>query len=127
VLIHYSDTAPKAIGPYCHATQIGDLIFCSGQTPLNPETNKLEGRNIGVQTERALRNLELILQDLGCSLQKVIKTTVFITTMDHFSEMNETYARCFGEHTPARTTVAVRSLPLGALVEIECIAVASDS
>jgi 2-iminobutanoate/2-iminopropanoate deaminase len=122
VLIHYVDAAPQAIGPYCHAIQIGELIFCSGQTPINPETNELEGSSVAEQTERALQNLELVLKDVGVSLQKVIKTTVFLTSMDHFSEMNEAYARCFGEHTPARTTVAVRSLPLGALVEIECIA-----
>ena len=122
MLVHKVKTAPKAIGPYCHATQVGELVFCSGQTPLDPDTMKLSGDSIDAQTERALRNLELVLVELGSSLQAVVKTTVFLTDMDHFTEMNTAYARCFGEHTPARTTVAVKALPKDALVEIECIA-----
>jgi len=122
MLVHKVKTAPKAIGPYCHATQVGELVFCSGQTPLDPDTMELSGDSIAEQTERALRNLELVLVDLGSSLQAVIKTTVFLTDMSDFTEMNAVYARCFGEHTPARTTVAVKALPKNALVEIECIA-----
>ena len=122
MLIHKVDPAPKAIGPYCHATQVGNLVFCSGQTPINPASMELEGKTVDEQTERALRNLEIVLMDLGSSLQDVVKTTVFLTDMKHFAAMNTAYARCFGEHTPARTTVAVKALPKDALIEIECIA-----
>lgn len=122
IQLHTVKGAPEAIGPYCHATQVGKLIFCSGQTPLNPDTMKIEARSVGEQTERALKNLESVLEGLGLSLQHVVKTTVFLTEMENFAAMNQAYARCFGEHTPARTTVAVKGLPLNALVEIECIA-----
>jgi 2-iminobutanoate/2-iminopropanoate deaminase len=122
MLIHKVESAPKAIGPYCHATQSGKMVFCSGQTPLDPDTMRIDGATIGEQTERALRNIESVLQGLDLSLDHVLKTTVFLTEMSHFSEMNQAYAQCFGEHTPARTTVAVKALPMGALVEIECIA-----
>jgi 2-iminobutanoate/2-iminopropanoate deaminase len=124
--IHMIAGAPDAIGPYCHATQVGNLVFCSGQTPLDPETMEISGISVGEQTERALRNLEKILLDLGMSLQDVLKTTIYLTDMSHFDAMNEVYAHCFGAHTPARTTVAVHALPLKALVEIECIAQASE-
>lgn len=120
--IHDVDLAPQAIGPYCHATQVANLVFCSGQTPLDPDSMQLVEASIGGQTERALKNIEFVLEGLGLSLQNVVKTTVFLTDMTHFEQMNKTYARCFGEHTPARTTVAVNGLPMGALIEIECIA-----
>ena len=120
--IHEVETAPEAIGPYCHATQTGNLVFCSGQTPLNPESMTIDADTIEKQTERALRNLEVVLDGLGLSLAHILKTTVFLTDMANFAAMNKAYARCFGEHTPARTTVAVRALPMNALVEIECIA-----
>ena len=123
--IHKVDSAPDAIGPYCHATQSGNMVYCSGQAGLNPVTMKIEDSTIGQQTERTLRNIELVLKGLDLSLQDVLKTTVFLTDMGLFSEMNRAYAQCFGKHTPARTTVAVKALPLGALIEIECIAEAS--
>ena len=122
MIIHKVDPAPKAIGPYSHATQVGNLVFCSGQTPVNPASMELEGKSMDEQTERALRNLEIVLMDLGLSLQDIVKTTVFLTDMKHFAAMNNAYARCFGEHTPARTTVGVKALPKDALIEIECIA-----
>ena len=122
MLIHKIEAAPDAIGPYCHATQLGNVVFCSGQTPLDPNTMTIDGSSIGEQTERALGNLEVVLKGLNLSLENVLKTTVYLTDMTHFSEMNQAYANCFGTHTPARTTVAVRSLPMDALVEIECIA-----
>jgi 2-iminobutanoate/2-iminopropanoate deaminase len=122
MIIHTIEGAPEAIGPYCHATQVGALVFCSGQTPIHPDSMEIAGNTIGLQTERALRNIEAVLEGLGLSLQNVAKTTVFLTDMAEFSKMNETYAQCFGEHKPARTTVAVKELPLGAMVEIECIA-----
>ncbi|MDX1417513.1 MAG: Rid family detoxifying hydrolase [Candidatus Promineifilaceae bacterium] len=120
--VHLVPQAPEAIGPYCHATQVGNLLFCSGQTPLDPKTMQLVGANIAEQTEQALRNLSTVLNGLGLSLQNVVKTTVFLQSMDDFQGMNAVYARMFGAHRPARTTIAVRENPLGALVEIECIA-----
>ena len=114
--------APGAIGPYSHAAHVGDLIFCSGQTPIDPRTMKLLGDDIQVQTKQVLLNLEAVLTSLGLNLSSVIKTTVFLTTMEDFSGMNAIYAEMFGAHRPARTTVAVKENPLGALVEIECIA-----
>ena len=120
--IHMVPEAPKAIGPYCHATQVGNLIFCSGQTPLDPQTMSLVGSTIEQQTEQALNNLAVVLNGLGLSLQNVAKTTVFLKDMADFQGMNAVYARMFGTHRPARTTIAVRQNPLDALVEIECIA-----
>ena len=120
--VHIIPTAPDAIGPYCHATQVGNLIFCSGQTPLDPQTMTLIGADIGEQTEQALNNLTNVLNGLGLSLQNVVKTTVFLKSMDDFQGMNAVYARMFGDHRPARTTIAVKQNPLDALVEIECIA-----
>jgi len=114
--------APQAIGPYCHAIKTGNFVFCSGQTPLDPETMQLVGSAIGEQTERVLRNLEIVLDGFGLSLQDVVKTTVFLKDMADFQGMNKVYRQIFGEHTPARTTVAVKQNPLDALVEIECIA-----
>lgn len=119
--------APQAIGPYCHAIKSGNFVFCSGQTPLDPETMQLVGTDIGEQTERVLKNLEIVLGGLGLSLQYVVKTTVFLKDMADFPGMNDVYKQTFGDHTPARTTVSVKQNPLDALVEIECIAELSAS
>ena len=116
------DKAPKAIGPYSHAVKVGDLIFCSGQTPLDPKTMKLVGSDIKEQTERVLINLSIVLAKVNLNLNNVAKTTVYLKSMDDFSGMNEVYAKMFGEHKPSRTTIAVKQNPLNALVEIECIA-----
>lgn len=118
----FVDNAPKAIGPYSHAMRVGNLVFCSGQTPLHPETMELVGTDIQEQTERVLLNLGIVLEGMGLSLQNVAKTTVFLKDMGDFQGMNAVYARMFGDHKPARTTIAVRQNPLDALVEIECIA-----
>jgi 2-iminobutanoate/2-iminopropanoate deaminase len=115
-------SAPKAIGPYAAAIRTGNLIFCSGQTPLNPETMKIEGATIEEQTRVALTNLENVLKEEGCDRTHIVKTSVFLKNFADFSRMNSTYAEFFGEHTPARTTVEVSRLPMDALVEIECIA-----
>lgn len=120
--VHSVNEAPEAIGPYCHATQVGGLIFCSGQTPLDPVTMRLVGSDIEEQTEQVLKNLSIVLNGLGLSLQNVAKTTVFLKNMDDFQGMNTVYARMFGDHRPARTTISIRQNPLDALVEIECIA-----
>jgi 2-iminobutanoate/2-iminopropanoate deaminase len=122
---HYVDGAPAAIGPYSHAIQSGDLVFCSGQTPLDPATMELVGSSIEQQTEQALANLETVLNGLGLSLQNVVKTTVYLKDMADFAGMNEVYGRVFAPHRPARTTISVKQNPLDALVEIECIAEAS--
>lgn len=114
--------APKAIGPYCHAMKVGDLVFCSGQTPLDPDTMEIVGDDIRTQTERVLQNLGLVLAGLGMDLNNVAKTTVYLKDMADFQGMNEVYARMFGDHRPSRTTIAVKQNPLDALVEIECVA-----
>jgi 2-iminobutanoate/2-iminopropanoate deaminase len=114
--------APRAIGPYCHAIRSGNLIFCSGQAPLDPETMELTGSDIKEQTERALQNLSEVLKGMGLSLQSIVKTTVFLKDLSDFQGMNQVYTRMFDSHKPARSTVAVKQNPLDALVEIECIA-----
>ena len=120
--IHNIDGAPAAIGPYSHAIQSGNLVFCSGQTPIDPETMQLVGTTIEEQTERALQNLGIVLEGLGLSLKNIVKTTVFLKDMKDFQGMNSVYARLFGDHRPARSTIAIRQNPLDALVEIECVA-----
>ncbi len=116
------EDAPAAIGPYSHAVRSGNLVFLSGQTPLDPGTMQISGASIEAQTARALANLASVLSGLGMGLQNVVKTTVFLQDMSDFEGMNAVYRAQFGDHRPARTTVAVRQNPLGALVEIECIA-----
>lgn len=118
----FSADAPKAIGPYAHAIQSGNLVFCSGQTPLNPETMLIEGANAGEQTLRVLSNLETVLKAAGCDRSHVLKTTVFLKNFADFELMNKNYEAFFGTHKPARTTVEVSRLPKEALVEIECVA-----
>jgi 2-iminobutanoate/2-iminopropanoate deaminase len=117
-----SDLAPRAIGPYSQAMQTGSLLYCSGQTPLNPTTMKIEGDSIEGQTKRVIENLRLVLQQAGLDLNHVVKTNVFITDMTLFTKMNVVYTEYFGDHKPARSTIAVVGLPMNALVEIECIA-----
>lgn len=119
---HSSDKAPGAIGPYAQAIQTGHLLYCSGQTPIDPSTMAIESGDIAGQTRRALQNLEAVLQSAGLSLSDVVKVNVYLTDMANFGHMNTVYAECFGDHRPARTTVAVAGLPYQALVEIECIA-----
>ena len=116
------EDAPKAIGPYCHAMQVGNLLFCSGQTPLNPSTMEIEGATIEEQTERVLKNLSIVLAGVNLTLKDIAKTTVYLKNMDDFQGMNNVYARMFQEHKPSRTTISIKQNPLDALVEIECIA-----
>ena len=124
--IEFVEGAPAAIGPYAHAVRVGSLVFCSGQTPLDPDTMELVGTDIEQQTLQVLTNLETVLKGVGLSLQNIVKTNVYLATMDDFEGMNRVYARVFGTHTPARTTIAVKQNPLHALVEIECIAEAGS-
>ena len=113
--------APAAIGPYSQAVVVGNLIFTSGQIPLNPETGVLEGENITEQTHRVCKNLEAVLSAAGGSLQSTVKTVCFLADMADFTAFNEVYAQYFTEK-PARSCVAVKELPKGALVEVEVIA-----
>jgi len=114
--------APVAIGPYCHAMKAGNLLFCSGQAPIDPDTLKLTGSNIEEQTRRVLSNIAIVLAGTGLSLKNVIKTTVYLKNMHDFNGMNKVYEEIFEGHKPSRSTVAVKQNPLDALVEIECIA-----
>jgi 2-iminobutanoate/2-iminopropanoate deaminase len=117
-----SDAAPKAIGPYSQAIRAGEFVFCSGQVGLDASTGELVGGGIEAQTARAIQNLEGVLKAAGLDLTHVVKTTVFLISMDDFTAMNEAYGKFFADQPPARSTVAVKTLPKGALVEIEAIA-----
>lgn len=117
-----ADQAPKAIGPYSAAIQSGNLIFCSGQTPLNPQTMVIEGATVTEQTTLVLTNLENVLKAAGSDRTKVLKTSVFLKNFADFEKMNQAYQAFFGDHKPARTTVEVSRLPKDALVEIDCVA-----
>jgi 2-iminobutanoate/2-iminopropanoate deaminase len=117
----HTEYAPAAVGPYSQAIVAGNLVFTAGQVGLDPETKKLvEG--VQEQTRRALQNIDAILEVAGTGLDRVVKTTVFLQDMNDFAAMNEIYAQFFPENQPARSTVQVAKLPLGALVEIEVIA-----
>mgnify|MGYP005832347575 CR=1 FL=1 len=116
-----SDKAPKPVGPYHQAVIVGPLVWCSGQIGIDPETGELvEG--IAQQAEQAFKNLKVVLEAAGSSLDRVVKVTVFITSMKEFAIVNEIYARFFQEPFPARSTVEVSGLPKGALIEIEAVA-----
>ncbi len=114
--------APEAIGPFSLAVVSGDLLFCSGQVPLDAETMELVGTNIEEQTEKVLKNMRTILISAGLDFPKLVKTTVFLKDMKEFWCMNAVYERILSGHKPARSTVEVAQLPLNAMVEIECIA-----
>ena len=117
-----TDRAPKAIGPYSQAVDLGDLVFCSGQIPLDPATGQVVEGGIEAQTEQVLRNLEAVLQAAGLAMADVVRTTVFLIDLGEFPKMNEIYARRFPEAPPARSTVQVVALPKGVRVEIDAIA-----
>ena len=116
-----TDKAPPAIGPYSQAVLAGNLVFTSGQIPLNPESGLIEGQNITEQTHRVCKNLEAVLTAAGSSLKKTVKTVCFLSNMADFTAFNQVYAQYFTEK-PARSCVAVKDLPKGALVEVEVIA-----
>lgn len=122
-----STSAPAAIGPYSQAVRVGDLVYTSGQVPIDPATGNLIEGGITEQTERVCENLRAVLNAIDLTLTDVLKTTVFLQNMDDFAAMNEVYARHFAPESyvpPARSTVQVACLPKNALVEIECIAMA---
>ena len=114
--------SPAAVGPYHHAVRVGDLLFCSGQIPLDPQTGALVPGDIRGQTDRVLQNVKAILDDQGLTFANVVKSTVFMTDLAGFAAMNEIYSKYFTENFPARSTVQVAGLPKGAGVEIEVIA-----
>lgn len=117
-----TDKAPAAIGPYSQAVKAGNLLFCSGQIPLDPATGELISGDIATQAERVMNNIAAVLSEAGTTFENVIKTTIYLTDIADFALVNEVYGQRFKSHKPARSTVAVKSLPKGALIEIEVIA-----
>ena len=121
-----TDAAPKAIGPYSQAIALEQLIFTAGQVALDPKSGELVGRTTAEQTEQVFANLKAVLAAAGTSLANVVKTTVYLADMGDFVQMNEVYAKHFGTHKPARSTVQAAGLPKNARVEIDLIAVKSQ-
>ncbi|CAO3684304.1 unnamed protein product [Rhizopus stolonifer] len=117
-----ADNAPAALGPYSHAVKANGFVYTSGQIPIDPATNDLIQGGIKEQTEQVLKNLEVVLKASGSSLDKVIKTTVFLKDMNDFVPMNDVYGSFFSTHKPARSAVQVARLPKDVAVEIECVA-----
>ena len=117
-----TDKAPQAIGPYSQAIRFGELIFLSGQIPLDPQTGKIIEGDIEAQTERVMRNLSAVLEAASSSLDRVLKVTIFLADMNDFAKVNEVYGRFFTDRPPARSTVAVARLPRDASIEIDAIA-----
>lgn len=120
-----TERAPKAIGPYSQAIVADGTVYTAGQVALDPQSGALVGETVGEQTEQVLKNLTAVLTAAGSSLGQVVKTTVFLADMTDFAAMNEVYARHFGGHRPARSTVQAAGLPKGARVEIDAIAIRS--
>lgn len=120
--IIHTDSAPKAVGPYSQAVQLGDFLFCSGQISIDPTTQEVFAGDIKTQTEMVLKNIEAVLTQAGLNFSHVVKTTIFLTSMSDFAVVNEIYATCFKAEPPARSTVAVAGLPKGVNVEIEVLA-----
>lgn len=115
--------APAAIGPYSQAIEVNGFVYTSGQLPIDPATGEFAGCDIKSQAEQSLKNVKAILEEAGLTMKNVVKTTVFLADMADFAAMNEVYSTYFSEPYPARLAVAVKTLPKGALVEIECVAV----
>ncbi len=114
--------APAAIGPYSQAVKVGNLIYTSGQIPINPSTGTIVEGGIKEQTRQSLQNVKAVLEEAGLTMDNVIKTTVFMADMNDFADMNAVYAEFFSSPYPARSAVAVKTLPKGAMVEIEVVA-----
>jgi 2-iminobutanoate/2-iminopropanoate deaminase len=118
-----TEKAPGAIGPYSQAVKAGNMVFCSGQIPIDPTTGEFVSNNVAEQTHQVLINLSAVLEAAGTSLSNVVKTTVFLADMNDFTAMNEIYAEFFSDNKPARATVQAARLPRDARVEIDCIAI----
>jgi 2-iminobutanoate/2-iminopropanoate deaminase len=121
-LINNAAHVPAAVGPYSQAVKQGGFLFCSGQIPINPEAGKIEAPDVEGQARQVLANIQALLSSQGLGMKDVVKATVFLTTMADFPKVNPIYEAAFDGHKPARSTVAVAGLPLGALIEIEVIA-----
>jgi 2-iminobutanoate/2-iminopropanoate deaminase len=121
-LVNNIPSVPTAVGPYSQAVESGDFLFCSGQIPIDPATGKIEATDVEGQTRQVLANITALLTSQNLTLSHVVKATVFLTDMADFPKVNPLYAAAFGDHKPARSTVQVAALPLGALIEIEVIA-----
>lgn len=121
-LINNIPSVPTAVGPYSQAVESGDFLFCSGQIPIDPTTGKIEATDVEGQARQVLANITALLTSQNLTLSHVVKATVFLTDMADFPKVNPLYAAAFGDHKPARSTVQVAALPLGALIEIEVIA-----
>ena len=122
-----TELAPKAIGPYSQAIRFGDLVFCSGQIPLDPRSGEIVSGDIATQTRRVLENVAALLRAEGLTFNNIVKTTIFLTDLGDFQTVNEVYGSYFNQYPPARSTVQVSALPRGANVEIEVIATAPDT
>jgi 2-iminobutanoate/2-iminopropanoate deaminase len=120
-LINHAPNVPSAVGPYSQAMRSGSLLFCSGQIPINPASGKIEATDVEGQARQVLTNIQALLASQNLDLSDVVKATVFLQEMADFPKVNPIYAEAFGNHKPARSTVAVAGLPLGALIEIEVI------
>jgi 2-iminobutanoate/2-iminopropanoate deaminase len=120
-LINNAPNVPSAVGPYSQAVRVGNLLFCSGQIPINPASGKIEAMDVEGQARQVLTNIQALLASQNLNLSQVAKATVFLQEMADFPKINPIYAEAFGDHKPARSTVAVAGLPLGALIEIEVI------
>ena len=118
-----SNNAPKAIGPYSPAVKLGDFVYVSGQLPVDPETNEIVEGGVQEQTYQVLKNVEALLAEMNLEMRHIVKTTVFMTNLSDFSLMNEIYSTYFADPYPARSTVEVKALPKGALIEIEAIVI----
>jgi 2-iminobutanoate/2-iminopropanoate deaminase len=120
-LVNNAPHVPSAVGPYSQAVRSGSLLFCSGQIPINPASGKIEATEVEGQARQVLANIKSLLASQQLELNQVVKATVFLQDMGDFPKINPIYAEAFGDHKPARSTVAVAGLPLGALIEIEVI------
>lgn len=120
----HTDKAPAAVGPYSQAIKVGDLIYTSGQLALDPKTGDLVNDEIQAATRRSLDNIKAILEEAGSSLDKVVKSTIFLSDMENFAKVNEVYGEYFSGHKPARSCIEVARLPKDALIEIEVVALA---
>lgn len=116
-----SPDAPRAIGPYSQAIQVGEWLYCSGQIALDPDSGELVGENELEQTQQVMKNLKAVIEAAGGGLDKIVKTTIYLTDMTAFPQVNDIYGEALGEHRPARATVGVASLPKGAKVEIGAV------
>jgi len=117
-----AEDAPKAVGPYSQAVEVGGFLFLSGVLPLDPVTGQVDGGDVKLQTVKIMENMSVILKEAGLDFKHLVKTTVYMTNLVDFADMNDVYAKYFTENPPARTTVQVVALPRGVMVEIEAIA-----